>query len=32
LIPWRGEIDRLRDEMDRLYERLFDWRPFAAFR
>jgi len=31
LIPWRGEIDRLRDEMDRLYERLFDWRPFRRF-
>ncbi len=31
LIPWRGEIDRLRDEMDRLYERLFDWMPFRRF-
>ena len=31
LIPWRGEIDRLRDEMDRLYDRFFDWRPFHRF-
>jgi HSP20 family protein len=27
LIPWRGEIERLRNEMDRLYDRFFDWRP-----
>ena len=31
LIPWRGEIDRLRNEMDRLYDRFFDWRPFHRF-
>ena len=31
LIPWRGEIDRLRNEMDRLYDRFFDWRPFQRF-
>jgi HSP20 family protein len=31
LIPWRGEMERLRNEMDRLYERLFDWRPLRRF-
>ena len=31
LIPWRGEIDRLRNEMDRLYDRFFDSRPFRRF-
>jgi HSP20 family protein len=28
LIPWRGEMDRLRNEMERLYDRFFDLRPF----
>jgi HSP20 family protein len=31
LIPWRGEMDRLRDEMERLYDRLFDFRPFRRW-
>ena len=31
LIPWRGEIDRLRNEMERLYDRFFDLRPFRRF-
>jgi HSP20 family protein len=31
LIPWRGEMDRLRSEMERLYERFFDLRPFRRF-
>jgi HSP20 family protein len=31
LIPWRKEIERLRHEMDRLYDRFFDWRPFPHF-
>jgi HSP20 family protein len=31
LIPWRGEMERLRNEMDRLYERFFDWRPLRRF-
>jgi HSP20 family protein len=31
LIPWRGEVERLRNEMDRLYERFFDWRPSHRF-
>ena len=31
LIPWRGEIERLRNEMDRLYDRFFDWRPLRRF-
>jgi HSP20 family protein len=31
LIPWRKEIERLRHEMDRLYDRFFDWRPFRHF-
>jgi HSP20 family protein len=28
LIPWRKEIKKLRHEMDRLYDRFFDWKPF----
>jgi HSP20 family protein len=28
LIPWRGEVERLRNEMERLYGRFFDLRPF----
>jgi HSP20 family protein len=28
LIPWRGEVERLRNEMERLYDRFFDLRPF----
>jgi HSP20 family protein len=31
LIPWRKEIERLRHEMDRLYARFFDLRPFRHF-
>jgi HSP20 family protein len=31
LIPWRGEMDRLRSEMERLYDRFFDLRPFRRF-
>jgi HSP20 family protein len=31
LIPWRKEIERLRHEMDRLYDQFFDWRPFLRF-
>jgi HSP20 family protein len=31
LIPWRGEVDRLRNEMERLYDRFFDLRPFRRF-
>jgi HSP20 family protein len=31
LIPWRKEIERLRHEMDRLYDRFFDWRPYPHF-
>jgi HSP20 family protein len=31
LIPWRKEIERLRHEMDKLYERFFDWRPSPHF-
>jgi HSP20 family protein len=31
LIPWRGEMDRLRNEMERLYDRFFDLRPFRRF-
>jgi HSP20 family protein len=31
LIPWRGEMERLRNEMDRLYERFFDWTPSRRF-
>jgi HSP20 family protein len=31
LIPWRGEMDRLRNEMERLYDRFFDLRPFHRF-
>jgi HSP20 family protein len=31
LIPWRGEMDRLRNEMERLYDRFFDFRPFRRF-
>jgi HSP20 family protein len=28
LTPWRGEISRLRNEIERLYDRFFDSRPF----
>lgn len=28
LIPWRSEVNRLRGEMERLYDRFFDLRPF----
>jgi HSP20 family protein len=31
LIPWRGEMDRLRNEMERLYDKFFDLRPFRRF-
>jgi len=31
LIQWRGEMDSLRSEMERLYDRLFDLRPFRRF-
>ena len=31
VIPWRGEMDRLRNEMERLYDRFFDLRPFRRF-
>jgi HSP20 family protein len=31
LIPWRGEMDRLRNEMERLYDRFFDLGPFRRF-
>jgi HSP20 family protein len=31
LIPWRKEIERLRREMDGLYDRFFDWRPLRHF-
>jgi HSP20 family protein len=31
LIPWRGEVERLRSEMERLYERFFDWTPSRRF-
>ena len=31
LIPWRGEMDRLRSEMERLYDRFFDLRPIRRF-
>lgn len=31
MIPWRGEVDRLRNEMERLYDRFFDLRPFRRF-
>jgi HSP20 family protein len=31
IIPWRKEIARLRHEMDDLYDRFFDWRPFRHF-
>ncbi len=31
LIPWRGEIDRMRNEMERLYDRFLDLRPFRRF-
>jgi HSP20 family protein len=31
LVPWtrRGEVARLRNEMDSLFDRFFDWRPFG---
>ncbi|EFK10221.1 Hsp20/alpha crystallin family protein [delta proteobacterium NaphS2] len=33
LMHWRGgEISRLRNEMDQLFDRFFDWRPFALMR
>lgn len=30
LIPWTGikDLDRFRTEMDRLFDRFFEWRPF----
>jgi HSP20 family protein len=31
LIPWRKELERLRHEMDRLYDRFLDWRPSRRF-
>jgi hypothetical protein len=31
LIPWRGEMDRLRNERERLYDKFFDLRPFRRF-
>ena len=31
LIQWRGEMDRLRSGMERLYDRFFDLRPFRRF-
>jgi HSP20 family protein len=31
LIQWRGEMDRLRSEMERLYDRSFDLRRFRRF-
>lgn len=31
LIQWRGEVDRLRSEMERLYDRFFDLRHFRRF-
>jgi HSP20 family protein len=31
LIPWREEMERLRNEMDRLYDRFLDWRPLRRF-
>jgi HSP20 family protein len=31
LIPWRGEMNRLRNEMERLYDRFFDLRPSRRF-
>ncbi len=31
LIPWREEMDRLRNEMERLYARFIDLRPFRRF-
>ena len=30
LTPWRGEIGRLRNEIERLYDRFFDSRPFHS--
>jgi HSP20 family protein len=31
LIPWRGEMDRLRIEMESLFDRFFDLRPLHRF-
>lgn len=31
LIPWRAEMDRLRNEMERLYDRFLDLRPLRRF-
>ncbi len=31
LIPWRREIERLRREMDSVYNRFIDWGPFRRF-
>jgi HSP20 family protein len=31
VIPWRKEIEKLRQEMDRLYDSFFDWRPSRHF-
>jgi HSP20 family protein len=32
LVPWtrRGEVTRLRNEVDHLFDRFFDWRPFGG--
>jgi HSP20 family molecular chaperone IbpA len=31
LIPWRREMDRLRREMEGLFDRFFDSRPLQRF-
>jgi HSP20 family protein len=31
LIPWRGEMERLRNEMERLYDRFLDFCHFRRF-
>jgi HSP20 family protein len=32
LVPWtrRGDVARLRNEMDNLFDRFIDWRPFGG--
>ncbi len=33
LVPWRGgEASRLKNEMEQLFDRFFDWRPFGPIR
>ncbi len=34
LMPWtqRGEVSRFRGEMDQLFDRFFDWKPFGIMR